>query len=131
MWWNPGLPGWGLATIQHGHDDMFAVWLTYAPGGRPTFYVIPSRRNERQFPPTVSHQFAGTAYQTQARAGDSTFDPASVSALNVGPASMTFYDDTSRMELFLPPGIGSAVPLSRLPFGAVSPQSPAASPGSR
>ena len=40
IWWNPNESGWGLTLADHG-TQLFGVWYTYAPNGRPTWYVIP------------------------------------------------------------------------------------------
>jgi hypothetical protein len=31
MWWNSSESGWGLSFVQHGTNQVYAVWYTYDP----------------------------------------------------------------------------------------------------
>ena len=85
IWWNPNESGWGLTIADH-ETQLFAVWYTYDFGGRPTWFVIPGGgfTQGRRF-------FAGTVYQTRGPCYRyDSFDPAQVTASQVGTANIDF-----------------------------------------
>jgi hypothetical protein len=120
MWWDRENSGWGVAAIQHGSGDIFAVILTYDYSGNPVFFVSPSRREtEENSVNPVPNQFNGRVYATKPPPGallevrDAGFALMRlVGPTGGGPTMMTFDTDVSWVPQHL---------LTRLPFGRKQP----------
>jgi hypothetical protein len=125
MWWDPENPGWGVATIQHGRDDIFAVVLTYDYDGNATFFAAPSQPLDDGVSKPDGIRFLGIAYSTHAAPGPLSFDPATVTVRNAGFAAMRFiyggFEDDGPTKMQFDTDV-AYVPnryLVRLPFGTL------------
>ena len=83
LWWNDSESGWGLNVIQHG-GRVFATWFVYGADGKPTWYVMP----DGIWGSTTD--YSGNVYRTTGPAFPGSFDPARVSATQVGTAKFSF-----------------------------------------
>jgi hypothetical protein len=85
MWWDRENSGWGVAVIQHG-SEIFAVVLTYAYAGDPTFFVAPAPRR------TDGDRFSEIFAEADVYATSVTgpFDPSRVRVVDAGTATMRF-----------------------------------------
>jgi hypothetical protein len=82
-------PGWGVNITQQG-NVIFAAWFTYDATGRGMWVVGP--RMER----TTGNTFAGPLFRTTGPAFNAVpWNPAGVTALPVGNATLSFTDANS------------------------------------
>jgi hypothetical protein len=110
LWWNAAESGWGLTLAQHG-NNVFGVWFTYAPSGRPMFIVMPGVQAQ------TADSFTGTLYTTTGPAYDAaTFDPAQVRVTPVGSATVRFTGDTATFTATVN-GATQVKTITRQPFG--------------
>jgi hypothetical protein len=80
MWFNPSESGWGL-NIFHQGDTLFAALFVYGPDSQPKWYVASSMAGG---PVT----YFGALFEASGPPFSGPFDPATVSARQVG--TMTF-----------------------------------------
>ena len=121
IWWNPAESGWGITIADH-ESQLFAVWYTYRPDGRPIWYVIPGgtfsegkRRFQGDIYATTGPANAAPAFDaslvTRRVVGSATFDFAPA-GLAPGVALFTYTVD----------GITREKQIQRQPFGSGAPQ---------
>jgi subtilase family protein len=87
LWWNAPAnsePGWGV-NFSHQGDLIFLTWFTYDLDGSPLWLAGTAARTTN---PAV---FTGTLFRTSGPRFDA-FDPAKVSNVAVGSATLTFAD---------------------------------------
>ena len=112
LWWSSTESGWGLALAQHG-NNVFGVWYTYAPSGRPLFVVMPGVTM------TSANEFTGTLYTTTGPGHDAaTFDPTRVVRTPVGQATLRFSGDTGTFTATVN-GTTVVKTVTRQPFGGI------------
>ncbi len=76
VWWNPAVPGWGLALQRNLDNTIFAVLFIYDQNGRPTWYVMPDGRPQNGAVEGDVFQPTGPSYtepvfdSTKVRMGD-------------------------------------------------------------
>jgi hypothetical protein len=128
IWWDANESGWGLTLAQHG-NNVFAVWYTYDPLGRPLFLVVPGVTF------TGLNSFSGDLYATTGPYyGIAPFDPDQVQRAVVGRTTITF--DPAPGALKAAPSRATFVvtafdtsrtkAISRQPFGNAAPSVPVA-----
>ena len=134
IWWNPDESGWGLALAQHG-NNVFGVWYTYDVDNTPLWIAMSGGTF------TSASTFTGALYRTTGPFfGDARFDPSTVSATQVGSATIAFggtnaFDSLAGKALTQCPGLSAdfaatigAAGYRRLtcpqPFGLSRPSSP-------
>jgi hypothetical protein len=91
LWWAAPAgseSGWGL-NIAHQANTIFATWFTYNSDGSPTWMSVTASN-------VAPGVYAGALYESIGPSFDSTpFDPASVTRIEVGSATLTFLDGES------------------------------------
>jgi hypothetical protein len=120
IWWNPSESGWGLTIADH-ETQLFVVWYTYRPDGRPVWYVIPGGTFS-----SGRRIFTGDAYVTTGPPYTAaSFNQALVTVNKVGTVTLDF----------APPGLATGTVLfsysvnnvsqtrqiQRQPFGSAAP----------
>ena len=84
LWYNSSEPGWGI-NIAHQQEVLFATLFHYGPNGQTRWYVAPDMRSQNG-----QLVFTGPLYETSGPYfGGLGFNPANVSARQVGTASIT------------------------------------------
>jgi hypothetical protein len=84
LWWNPDESGWGLNVQQHPNDQVFATWFVYGLDGRPQWFVLPGGQW------TSEHEFTGTVYRTRGTFFQDPWNPANLSVIPAGSATLQF-----------------------------------------
>lgn len=119
IWWNPNESGWGLTIADH-ETQMFAVWFTYLPSGRPTWFVAPggTLRDNRRF-------FDADLYSTTGPPYNAPFDPSLVRTTKVGTMTLDFQPPGlaagwARFS-YTVNGVAGAKNITRQPFGNAVP----------
>ena len=121
IWWNPAESGWGITIADH-ESQLFAVWYTYRPDGRPVWYVIPGGTFSEG-----KRRFQGDIYATTGPSNAApVFDASLVTRRVVGSASFDFAPPglAPGVALFTytVEGITQAKQIQRQPFGSGAPQ---------
>jgi hypothetical protein len=112
IWWNPAESGWGITIADHD-SQLFAVWFTYGPDGRPTWYVVPGGT----FAADKSH-FQGDVYATTGPPFSSApFDPSRVTTRKVGTAAIDFTSASAGTFTYDVAGVRKSKVIQRQPFG--------------
>lgn len=111
MWWKPTESGWGMSLIQHASGQLFVVWYHYGESGASQWLVIPGGVW------TTSSSFTGAIYRTTGPSLAMAFDPASVTAVPVGVATIVFTDaDHGTFTWWFDNGSQGAKSITRQPF---------------
>jgi len=110
LWYNPADDGWGLNIVQHASHNLFAVWYTYGPDGRDTWYVMPSGAWSS---PTT---YVGTLFTVAGPAYNGPFDRNNVGNQAVGSATLTFSDASHGTLSYTVNGVSGTKPMVRQPF---------------
>lgn len=110
LWWRSPAgseSGWGLNIVHQG-DIVFATWFTYDASGRGLWIVMEGSR-------TAAGVYSGSLYRTTGPAFSAIpFDPALVSRIPVGTATLTFSDASTGTFAYTVDGISQAKPIIRL-----------------
>lgn len=85
LWYNPDESGWGV-NLAHQQDIIFMTLFVYGPDGRVRWYVA----DALQYSDFLSEQFSGPLYETSGPYFSGAFNPALVSARQVGTATVRF-----------------------------------------
>ena len=111
LWWNPAENGWGAHVTLQG-DVVFMVLYVYDAAGAPRFFVAPGlqRVDLAAYP---DETFMGALYSTRGPAFSGAFDPARVSAREVGSARMSFPTPGSATLAYTVDGVTVNKTLSR------------------
>ena len=91
MWW-AGMTqdGWGINLVQHA-GIVFAVWYTYGPDGKPTWYVLPNGSWN-------GNTYSGPFYSTTGSAWlGATYNPNQLAVTPTGTMSFVFTDANNGM----------------------------------
>jgi len=111
LWWNPSESGWGLNLIQHPNGIIFAIWYTYDPNGKMTWYHVPSGTW------TDSMTYTGTLYAVAGPAFTANpFNTSMVKRTPVGSATLSFSSSTTGTWSYTVDGASGSKSISRLPF---------------
>jgi len=110
LWYDPSDDGWGFNIVQHPSHNLFAVWYTYGPDGRDTWYVMPTGAW------SSSTTFSGTLFAVAAPAYNGAFDPNNVGNQAVGTATLTFSDASHGTLNYTVNGVSGTKPIVRQPF---------------
>ena len=108
MWWKPTEAGWGL-YIAHQGDTLFAVWFAYDAAGKPAWLTFAANR-------TDASSYAGAVYRTTGTSFDAAYDPAAVSDLQVGSATLMFSDRNNGTFSSMVNGIAQSETIARQIF---------------
>ena len=110
LWWRAPAgseSGWGLNIVHQG-DIVFATWFTYDASGRGLWIVMEGSR-------TGAGVYSGSLYRTTGPAFNATpFDPALVSRIPVGSATLTFPNASNGIFAYTVDGISQTKPITRL-----------------
>lgn len=113
LWWNAPASsesGWGINFAQQG-DVIFATWFTYDANGRAWWLSMTATK-------TGANAYAGTLYQTRGPAFSSVpFDPAQVTSINVGTATLAFSDANNGTFGYTVNGVAQTKNITRQLFG--------------
>ncbi len=110
LWWNPEESGWGLNLIQHPSRVIFAVWYTYAPDGKRTWFVMSSGTW------TSANTYTGALYETAGPHLAQSFDATKVRVSPVGSATLTFTDADHGTFAYTVNGVSGSKAITRQPF---------------
>ena len=110
LWYDPSDDGWGLNIVQHPSHNLFAVWYTYGPDGRDTWYVMPGGTW------SSSTSFSGTLLSVAAPAYNGAFDRNNVGNQAVGSITLTFSDASHGTLSYTVNGVSGSKPMIRQPF---------------
>jgi hypothetical protein len=113
MWWNPNESGWGMSIYQGPTNDLFAVWFVYDASGNPTWYTLQPGQ-WLQVSPTAIYQ--GPIYKTSGPYYVGTFNPAQVTATNVGSGAFSFTDSSHATFSFSINGVSEVKTITREPI---------------
>ena len=113
LWFNPSESGWGLNVVQHASRNIFAVWFTFGPDGKPTWYTILG--GTWTSPTTCT---AGTLYATTGAAGERRprSRASSVTVRKAGSATLAFTDDNHGTLAYSVNGVAGSKSISRQPY---------------
>ena len=110
LWWNAAESGWGLSISQQ-YRTLFAVWYSYAPDGRPTWYVLPGGAW------TAPDTYSGTLYRTSSAPGSiEGFNAGSVARMPVGSMTLRFTSPATAAMTYTVDGVSGTKSISRQPF---------------
>ncbi|MBI1777945.1 MAG: hypothetical protein HYR63_21620 [Proteobacteria bacterium] len=104
IWWDPSEGGWGLSLADHD-TRLYGVLYTYAPDGRPVWYVIPSGTFTE-----TKRFFVGDIYETSGSPYNAAFNANQVNMVKVG---------TARLD-FAPPGLPAGTALLSSTIGSLT-----------
>jgi hypothetical protein len=110
LWFDPNEAGWGLNIVEHASRNIFAVWYSYGPDGRDTWYVMPGGSW------SSSTAFSGTLFMVAAPAYNGPFDRNNVGNQPVGSATLTFSDADHGTLSFNVNGVSGTKPIVRQAF---------------
>ena len=111
LWWNANESGWGLNVTQHASTNrLFAVWYTYGPDGKRTWYVLPAGSW------TSASTFTGDIYLTSGPAFSASFDPSVVKRTPSGTGTLTFSDANHGTWSYSIDGFSGVKSITRQPF---------------
>ena len=84
MWWaGTAQDGWGINLVQQG-GIVFAVWYTYGPDGKPTWYVLPNGT-------WSGTTYSGALYSTTGSAWlGATYNANQLAVIEAGTLSFSF-----------------------------------------
>jgi uncharacterized delta-60 repeat protein len=112
LWWNaPGgsESGWGINLMQEG-TTIFGTWFTYNIDGSPLWLSVTAQ-------PSGTSTFTGPLYFTSGPAFSAVpFNPASVTATQVGTATFTFSDGNTGTFAYTVSGSSRSKPITRQVF---------------
>jgi hypothetical protein len=115
LWWKSPAEsesGWGL-NIAHQGDILFITWFTYDGSGQPMWLVGSSIGKKG------NATYAGTLYRTSGPSlTASPWDPARVSRMPAGSATLTFGDADNGMFEYSVDGVGQAKTITRQVFSS-------------
>ncbi|HET9471979.1 MAG TPA: hypothetical protein VFO24_12810, partial [Usitatibacter sp.] len=97
-------------VVQHASHNVFAVWYTYAPDGRDTWYVMPNGTW------SSSTTVSGMLFTVAGPAYNGPFDPGNVGNQAVGSATLTFSDASHGTLAYSVNGVSGTKPIVRQPF---------------
>lgn len=113
LWWNAPAgseSGWGI-NVAHQGDVIFATWFTYDTTGKGWWLVMTA-------PNTAANTYSGALYTTTGPAFDSVpFNPAQVTATQVGTGTLTFTDANNGTFTYSVNGTMQAKAITRELFG--------------
>ena len=121
LWWNPSESGWGLSVTQH-NAALFASWFVYNTDGNSRWVVMPGGTW------TSPTTFVGDLYATSGSPYNASFDPAGVSTVHVGSATLSFSSADAGVISYTVAGVQGAKAIARQSFG-VPDSTPVASYG--
>ncbi|HEX3096518.1 MAG TPA: hypothetical protein VHQ02_02300, partial [Usitatibacter sp.] len=110
LWYLQPESGWGLNIVQHPSRQLFAVWYTYGPDGRDTWYVMPGGTW------SSSTTFSGTLFSVAGSPYNGPFDPGNVGNQAVGSLTLTFSDANHGTLSYTVNGVSGSKPIVRQPF---------------
>ena len=113
LWWNAPAgseSGWGI-NVAHQGDVIFATWFTYDTTGKGWWLVMTA-------PKTAANTYSGALYTTTGPAFNSVpFNPAQVTATQVGTGTLTFTDANNGTFAYSVNGTMQAKAITRELFG--------------
>ena len=115
LWWNPAEAGWGLAVSQQ-YSKVFAAWYVYDAAGHPQWVVMPDSTFTYGYTNGYAATFRGDIYTTSGPPSMGPFDPARVTTIRVGTASIAFASRAQGSISYTAFGVAASRPLSRQPF---------------
>lgn len=111
MWWDPAENGTGMSIVQHGSNQLFAIWYTYAPSGEPLWIVLPGgewRDNKT---------FTGALFRTRGTSYTQQWNPANYTAgASVGTGTLTFTEADSATFSYTVSGVSGSRTYTRLKY---------------
>lgn len=112
LWWNPSEPGWGMSITQGPTNEVFAAWFVYDAAGNPTWYTL---QPGRWTATNVYSVYTGPVYRTTGPYFGGAFDPARVSEVQAGTATLSFRDSSHGELRYTIDGVTGVKPLERMP----------------
>ena len=107
LWWNPAESGWGL-NIAHQGDVLFVTWFTYDTDGKALWLVGSDLRK------TGNATYSGTLYRTVGPpVNASPWDPAKVSRIPAGSATLVFADEANATFAYTVSGVSGSKSITR------------------
>jgi hypothetical protein len=113
LWWNPTESGWGMSITQGPTNKLFAVWFVYGADGKPTWYTL---QPGDWVQTNVYSVYSGPVYRTAGPYFGGAIDPASVSEVAVGSATLSFRDSSHGEFRYTIDGVSGVKPLERQPI---------------
>lgn len=95
IWWNPNESGWGV-NAAHQRETVFLAIYVYGTDNRPTFFTSTATFTGQA--PSGALVFSGPLFQTTGPWFGTFFNPASVSARQVGTATFTAFVDAATLN---------------------------------
>jgi hypothetical protein len=112
LWWaapSGSESGWGV-NLTHQGTIIFATWFTYGADGKPMWVSVTA-------PQTAAATYAGKLYRTTGPPFNaSPFDPAKVTAQEVGTATFTFTDGNNATFAYTLDGVTQSKAITRQVF---------------
>ncbi|HEY3460791.1 MAG TPA: S8 family peptidase [Casimicrobiaceae bacterium] len=113
LWWAAPAEsesGWGL-NLAHQGDTIFATWFTYDSTGKAWWLSMTANK-------VAANTYAGVLVQTQGPAFSAVpFDPARVTPVGVGNATLTFTDANNARFAYTVNGVSQTKAITRELFG--------------
>jgi hypothetical protein len=113
LWWSAPAAsesGWGI-NFAHQGDVIFVTWFTYDLSGKAWWLTMTATK-------TAEGVYSGTIFQTHGPAFSANpFNPAAVTATQVGTGTLTFTDANTGSFAYTVNGVGQVKPITRQVFG--------------
>jgi hypothetical protein len=119
MWWNSDQSGWGISFVQHGSNQVYAVWYTYDPrepdaasGQFKPMWIVMAGQNTWTTPTSVT----GPVYVTNGRPFSQPGSNTTVTP--VGTFTFNFSSNTAgtfTYNIAPPAGLAATDPAFNLP----------------
>jgi photosystem II stability/assembly factor-like uncharacterized protein len=114
LWWKEAESGWGIAVNQQ-FGRVFATWFVYDVDGTPLWLVMPDARKGTA-PKGVQQRFQGNVYATRRPAFGAAYDPAGLTVLPVGSATLDFTSRDRGSLSYSAMGANGLREITRQPF---------------
>jgi len=115
IWWKSPAgseSGWGV-NFTHQGDTIFASWFTYGADGKATWFVVALNKTApNQYSGSLVRPVSGPAFNAV------PFDPAMVSGIVVGNASLAFSDGNNATFTYTVDGTTQSKAVTRQVFSA-------------
>jgi hypothetical protein len=117
LWWNPSESGWAAGLNQQG-DVVFMTLYVFGANGAGTWFS--SDLHPLTFVAPAPPTYQGTLYRVSGPPFNGPFNPASVSSLSVGTATIAFPGANSGTITYTVNGVSVTKNISRQTFAAPS-----------
>lgn len=109
LWYVPTESGWGITAFQFAAPDnvLFLTWYAFNASGQPIWYQLDGQWTGTDVNSGNVRRYTGPAWST-------SFNPAQVSPINVGTASINFTSASSATLQYTVDGVSRTVTLSKI-----------------